>query len=686
MDSTLLSGIHSDETSVFRNPTEPEKGDTITIKIRVPLNAANRVALMMGEPSAAILMHKYESDAYFDWYQTKIICQDSKVSYYFRLEMGSEKIAFTRAGAQQLSADEAPDSSSWFRFTPGFHVPGWAKGAIQYQIMTDRFCNGDKSNDVENGEYYYVNRHSRRMPKWDSPVEELDIANFYGGDLQGVMQKLDYLQDLGVEVIYFNPLFVSPSSHKYDTQDYDHIDPHFAVIEDDEDHRMQGWEKHNGYAPRYIRRTTSAVNLLASDRYFATFCQEVHRRGMHIILDGVFNHCGSFNKWMDREGIYVGSSNYEKGAYQDVFSPYRSFFNFNELGHGRYAQYEGWWGYETLPKLNYEGSKELQERVYAIAEKWARPPYSIDGWRLDVAADLGHTDEFNHEFWKEFRRRVKKVNPDLIIIAEHYGDASPWLQGDQWDTVMNYDAFMEPLTYFLTGMEKHSDAFREDLYQNGEAFFRTILKNMANFQQPSLAAAMNELSNHDHSRFLTRTNRKVGRLPTAGSAAAGEGISKAVFREAVTVQMTWPGAPTIYYGDEAGQVGWTDPDCRRTYPWGKEDQELIALHRDLIRLRKQNEVLKKGSLKPLAAERGVIAYGRFDTSAVAVICLNNTEAEQKLSLNVRAAGAGDKDEFRCVFRSGAEGHDLPQNESAASQNGRLELTLQPLSAVIYIRK
>ena len=176
---------------------------------------------------------------------------------------------------------------------------------------------------------------------------------------------------------------------------------------------------------------------------------------------------------------------------------------------------------------------------------------------------------------------------------------------------MNYDAFMEPVTYFLTGMEKHSDSFNAELYQNGQEFFGCMLRKMARMQMPSLYSAMNELSNHDHSRFLTRTNRMVGRLGTHSTEAAGQGISKAVFREAVVIQMTWPGSPTIYYGDEAGLVGWTDPDCRRTYPWGYEDTDLIEMHRELTKLRKDNPVFANGSIKPLFADTGIICYTRF---------------------------------------------------------------------------
>ena len=683
MFQELLNAIFSDETELFRSPCEPDPGDTVRIRLRVKNGSAQRVLLYISEPEMAILMHKVSSDLYYEFYEAELVCLSNKISYSFIIEMAACTVAFEKTGARVLARDEKPDKNLAFSFTPGFHVPAWAKGAVQYQILTDRFRNGNPDNDVQNNEYYYVQGHAFHAESWDDPVTEADIRVFYGGDLQGVREKLDYLQNLGVEVIYFNPLFISPSSHKYDVEDYDHIDPHFAVIEDDVEHAMQNWEKHNGYAPRYIKRVTSVYNLYASDAYFARFCEELHRRGMKIILDGVFNHCGSFNKWMDREGIYLGKPGYENGAYQDVDSPYRQYFTFREKGSGRYADYEGWWGYDTLPKLNYEGSPELCERIYSIAEKWAAAPYRIDGWRLDVAADLGHSDEFNHKFWKEFRRRVKAVNPNLLIVAEHYGDATAWLQGDEWDTVMNYDAFMEPVTYFLTGMEKHSDSYNPELYQNGPVFFKSMLQKMACMQEPSLYSAMNELSNHDHSRFLTRTNRVVGRLGTLGSKAAEQGISKAVFREAVTIQMTWPGNPTIYYGDEAGQTGWTDPDCRRTYPWGREDEDLIAMHCALTKLRKQHPVFRSGSVRPLFADNGIIAYARFDAQECAVVCVNNTEEACSLKLFVRDAFVKDDVSFRTVFCTENDGFSLPDSDAGTVSAGILPVRLPPHSSFIY---
>ena len=628
----LIASIFSDGTALFRQPTEPDFGDCVSVRLRILKGAQAQVTLLRGIPAERAHMSLYRTDAMFDWYEGKLYCLGKSIHYTFLIQWQDRMIHYDRLGAHWVDCAPDPDPSGAFQVIPGFHVPAWAKGAIQYQILPDRFRNGNPHGDIWNHEYCYAKGLIRHAPSWESLPEADDYRCQYGGDLVGVREKLDYLQSLGVEAIYFNPIFVSPSPHKYDTQDYEHVDPHLTLISRDGGRVQREVCDDNARATKYIIRTTNPVNLKASNAWFADFCQEIHRRGMKIILDGVFNHCGSFHRWMNREKIYPGSS----GAYGNPNSPYRDFFAFRSE-----HDYHCWWDVETLPKLYYEKSEALREAILSVGELWASPPYSIDGWRLDVGADLGQTLAFNHAFWKEFRRRVKSVNPRLVIIAEHYGDPADWLEGDEWDTVMNYDAFMDPLSFFLTGMEKHSDYRRDDLYLNGQAFFDAMLKAMSRMPTPSLYSAMDELSNHDHSRFMTRTNGRAGRLQTAGSAAADEGVRPAVFREAALIQMTWPGAPTIYYGDEAGLTGWTDPDNRRTYPWGHEDKTLIDYYRALARLRRELPVLRLGSVKPLCAGWGYIAYARFDAQACAIVACNNTEAAMALHIPLRDVGIPD---------------------------------------------
>ncbi len=620
--------LFSDETANYRTPFEPEIGDRVTIKFRTWMDNVDYVFFICG--SERKQMKKAYSKGVFDYYTYTTEPLAERIHYFFEVRTGNQKCFYNKLG---VSKDLQEYNS--FEIAPGFKTPDWAKGAIMYQIYTDRFCNGDTSNDVEDREYIYINEGVRRVRDWNRLPEPMDVRDFYGGDLKGIWDKLDYLQDLGVEVLYLNPIFVSPSNHKYDSQDYDYIDPHYGVIVEDGGECLPEGDNDNSHASKYIHRVVNKKNLEASNRFFAEFVEEVHRRGMKIILDGVFNHCGSFNKWLDRERLYEHTEGYEKGAYVSGDSPYRSFFKFNyEHGWPYNEYYDGWWGHDTLPKLYYEQSPELEEYILNIARKWLKPPYSVDGWRRDVAADLGFSSEYNHEFWRKFRKVVKEANPDALILAEHYGNANSWLRGDQWDTLMNYDAFMEPVSWFLTGMEKHSDEYREDMYGNAQAFKNAMIHHMANFCAPSLQTAMNELSNHDHSRFLTRTNRRAGRVGELGSDAASIGVNKGIFREAVVIQMTWVGAPTLYYGDEAGVCGFTDPDNRRTYSWGEEDQSLISFYKEAICIHKENPVLTHGSVRFLTLDYQFLSYGRFDDENQMVVVVNNGREEKEINIPV----------------------------------------------------
>ena len=575
-----------------------------------------------------------------------------------------------------------------FEIYPGYETPDWAKGAVMYQIYIDRFYNGDKSNDVETGEYFYIGDVSTKVDNWEKTPAVMGVREFYGGDLQGILDKLDYLQDLGVEVLYLNPAFVSPSNHKYDCQDYDYIDPHYGKIVEDCDGLLNPGDRENAHAYKYIRRVTDKRNLEASNELFAKLVEEVHKRGMRVILDGVFNHCGSFNKWMDRERIYENQEGYPKGAYVSADSPYRDFFDFKDTNRWPYnPTYDGWWTHDTLPKLNYEASTTLYDYILKVGKKWVSPPYNVDGWRLDVAAELGHSNEFNHQFWKDFRRAVKEANPEAIILAEHYGNPEGWLLGDEWDTVMNYDAFMEPITWFLTGMEKHSDEYREDLYGNSEAFIGAMRTHMRSLHMSALYTAMNELSNHDHSRFLTRTNRKVGRVSYAGAAAASQGINPAVMREAVVIQMTWPGAPTVYYGDEAGVCGFTDPDNRRTYPWGKEDQQMLDFHRSMIKLHKEYEVIRKGSLNFLWNDYQGLSYGRFSDNEQMIVILNNLAEDREIEVEVWQTGISRQEDtvlerVMLTYRAGY----TEEKDSYIARGGIVRLNVPGYGAVILYHK
>ena len=671
--------LFSDETENYVTPMEPKPGDKVRIRFRTAKDNVDNVYLIMGAQRKRMKIEK--SEGKFDYFAVEIEAGTEPIHYYFEVQAGKIRCFYNKCGVSKDLQD-----SRAFSVMPGFATPDWAKGAVMYQIFTDRFCNGDPSNDVEDHEYYYIGKYTVRVKDWDKVPDPSGVHEFYGGDLQGVLDKLDYLQELGVEVIYFNPLFVSPSNHKYDIQDYDHIDPHFGVILYEDGTPLPDGHVENRFASRYIARVTDRANLEASNLFFAKLMEEIHRRGMRVILDGVFNHCGSFNKWMDRERIYENQEGYEKGAYLSADSPYRSFFKFhNEHDWPYNSFYEGWWGHNTLPKLNYEGSPELEEYILGIAKKWLLPPYNVDGWRLDVAADLGFSNTYNHAFWKKFRAEVKKIKSDALIIAEHYGDPAAWLRGDEWDTVMNYDAFMEPLTWFFTGMEKHSDDFHLGMLGNADTFVNSMTYHMSRLMAPSLQTAMNELSNHDHSRFLTRTNHKVGRIAKLGAQAASEGVDTAVMREAVIMQMTWPGAPTVYYGDEAGVCGFTDPDSRRTYPWGKEDTVMLGFHKAAIRMHKKYKVLSHGSLKFLYRDYNCLAYGRFSLEEQIVVVFNNNgDGSREIRIPVWEIGVKNGDTMYRVMFTDTKGF-CEEPLVYGVESGEVVITLPKISSAVLVK-
>lgn len=667
--------LYSDTTEEYVSPAEPRAYDEVTIRFRTAKNNVDRVFFI--HKAQKHLMAKKWSDENFDYYIYDLQLDNEKVTYHFEVQSGKITGIFDVRGLIR-EENEYYD----FAIIPGFKTPDWAKGAVMYQIYVDRFCNGDKTNDVQTHEYCYIGEHTSHVEDWNRYPAQMDVREFYGGDLQGVLDKLDYLEDLGIEAIYFNPLFVSPSNHKYDIQDYDYIDPHVGKIVDDKGELLAEGQRENRFASRYINRVTNRANLEASNELFIKVVEEAHKRGIKVILDGVFNHCGSFNKWMDKERIYENAEGYEKGAFVSADSPYRNYFLFRDQNRWPYnPTYDGWWGHDTLPKLNYEGSHELFDYIMYIARKWVSPPFNADGWRLDVAADLGFSPQYNHYFWQQFRKNVKEANPNAVILAEHYGNTKDWLQGNEWDTVMNYDAFMEPVTWFLTGMEKHSDDFRQDLLGNADSFLGAMKHHCASFTMPSWQVAMNQLSNHDHSRFLTRTSHKVGRTNTLGPEAANEGVSKAVFMEAVVMQMTWPGAPTIYYGDEAGLCGFTDPDNRRTFPWGREDKELIRFHKYLIKMRREREELRTGSIKYVDADYNFLAYGRFNRNGQSVVIINNNDHEVTREISIWELNIPKEAVLYRIIQTGEEGYVTDSGEYVVLA-GKVNITLPKTSAII----
>ncbi len=677
LDERALFTDQTDEFLVLRSGAAIPK---IRICLRTGIHDVDRCELVVHGENFP--MRRVREKGAFAYYQGEAPLDGRPMRYYFELIVGSLHLFYTQKGVVENALEE----DGWY-YVPQDHYPAWAEGAVMYQIYVDRFCNGDPSNDVLSGEYAYEGAQVRNVEDWNTYPESDDRHAHYGGDLQGVIDKLDYLKALGVQAIYLNPIFLSPSNHKYDTQDYDYIDPHFGVITKDEGELLPEGSTDNRLATRYHARVMSKENLEASNKLFAKLVGKAHKRGIKVILDGVFNHCGSFHKWVDREKIYEQyPDSYVPGAYVSAKSPYHSYLRFdrNKSNWPNNEEYEAWYGFKTLPKLNYEESERLQEEILRIAAKWVSPPYNADGWRLDVAADLGHSNTFNHAFWRRFREAVKEANPNAIILAENYFNSSEWLQGGEWDTIMNYEGFMEPVSFFLTGMEKHSDGFDKSKLNDVEQFWNCVsFQSQPLMPFPARMIAMNQLSNHDHSRFMTRTSGKVGRLGQFRSEEARMGIRQSVYREAAVLQFTLPGAPTLYYGDEAGVCGFTDPDNRRTYPWGMENKALLRFHRSLIAIHNEHKCLQRGSLLRLEDQRGVIAFARFDKNEAVVVVINNNAHKVKQVMAVSYAGIPREAQLEQLMVSGERGVSLASKKIVV-HGGKIKLTLAPHTAILLL--
>lgn len=494
-------------------------------------------------------------------------------------------------------------------------TPDWVKDAVFYQIFPDRFARSER-----------VTKPSNLEPWASSPT----VYGFKGGDLLGVAEHLDYLQELGITAIYFNPIFQSAANHRYHTQDYYRVDP-----------------------------------ILGGNDAFRELLDAAHERGIRVVLDGVFNHAS--------RGFYQFYHAMENGA----ASPYLDWFSFDEerLGNGERLNaypppeeeqdwkrsersleaygYRAWWDMPALPKLNTD-TKAVRRFIFDVACHWIE--FGIDGWRLDVPHEID-----DDEFWREFRRVVKMANPEAYIVGEIWFDARRWLQGDQFDAVMNYILNRACLGFF--GGERLDITQRPGGYTlqplSASQFADTVddILNLYNWQVT--LAQLNLLSSHDMPRFLTLVQG-----------------DKAALKLATLFQMTFPGAPCVYYGDEIGMEGEHDPDCRRTFLWNEDywDQELLAFSRRAIRLRHKHPALRRGRYIHLHADdqHGVYAFARQVEEETLAVVLNNGPTGYELDVPGQD-----------LFTDGTLLHDLWGGEYAQVTAGRITgATLSPRSGVV----
>ncbi|HXF86552.1 MAG TPA: glycoside hydrolase family 13 protein [Anaerolineales bacterium] len=458
------------------------------------------------------------------------------------------------------------------------NIPDWVQDAIFYQIFPDRFAK------------------SARNPAGNLPFEPWDSPptphGFKGGDLYGIAEKLDYLKDLGITALYLNPIFASASNHRYHTYDYYNVDP-----------------------------------LLGGNEAFRELLDEAHKRNIRIILDGVFNHA-SRGFWQFHHVLECGDG-----------SPYKDWFYFDPdrlsrkkhwgaypgpheqraLQHGEDALtaigYRAWWNLPALPKFN-TNSPAAREFLLRVAEHWIE--FGADGWRLDVATEID-----DDAFWQEFRQRVRRINAEAYIVAEIWHEAQRWLQGDQFDAVMNYEVTKPMLAFFpgrhldLGVLHQQSNYHSIKRPIDAHEFADRIDHNLKLYKREITYAQLNLLDSHDTPRFL--------------SCAQGD---KASLKLAWLFMFCYPGAPCIYYGDEVGLDGKHDPNCRKSFPWdeSKWDKDLLAYVKGVIDLRKRNPALRRGDFKRLWSANGTYVFSRTLEDQTLIVGLNVSEAPQQVEV------------------------------------------------------
>ncbi|PWK88720.1 glycoside hydrolase family 13 protein [Fulvimonas soli] len=587
------NGLFHDQGPLFDDHPEPTAAQAVTLTLRTfkgDITSANIKYYDSADGQFHwVAMHWASNDptGVFDYWQGTVPASGSEKYYRFQINDGSATAWYNAAG---ITSSE-PSAGDFF-IVPGFKTPDWMKNGVIYQIFPDRFYNGDAGNDVSNGQYTYAGCATEKHAWGGSVTSNVGGCNsavFFGGDLAGVDQKLGYIKNtLGANIVYLNPVFRSPTNHKYDTEDYMTVDPAFG-----------------------------------SNATLQTLIADIHSSANgpkgYVILDGVFNHTGDTHQWFDRYNWWSTS-----GAYESQSSQWYGWYTFQSWPNS----YSGFFGIASMPKLDYGASgSAVRNAIYgsagSVVKTYLKPPYSIDGWRLDAAQylDAGGndgSDATNHQIMAELRSAVKSVNANAEILGEFWGNAGPWTDGgDQWDGAMNYDGFMQPVSEWITGKDYGGGSASIPVSQ----FDSWLRGTRANYPTNVQQTMSNALGSHDVTRFGTR---------------AGGDIWKTYL--ALFFQMTYVGTPTIYYGDEYGMQGGADPDNRRTFDWnaGTITNSAVALTQKLIGIRNQYAALRTGSFMTLLTDDAnkLYAYGRFDASHRIAVALNNDSVSHSVTVPV----------------------------------------------------
>ncbi len=582
-DLQWTAGLHHDGSAVYISNPYPRLDERVTITLRAPLDAPLQSVYLRTEPdgeAAHTQMHITRTDAVSAFWSTEIPITMPRTHYRFKLMTAKGGLWLNAYG---LTRSDGPDNYD-FKLLANYDAPRWVHDAVFYQIFPDRFHNGDPSLTVTPGAWS-KREFSVQVRNWDDPplpYREAGNLDFYGGDLPGIVQKLDYLEDLGVDSIYLTPIFTSPSNHRYNIDDFYNVDPHLGGNE----------------ALVQLRRALDA-------------------RRMRLMLDITPNHVSSMNSWFVE-------------AQQNVEAPTSEFFTFHRRPH----EYVSWLGVASLPKLNYN-SPRLREVMYespdSVIRRWLKEPYSIDGWRLDVANMTGRlgVSLLTHKVKRGIRRAVKAEDPQAYLIGENFFDGTPYLQGDELDAVQNYQGFNIPMWRWLNGRDNGwlgDKGWVDRTQMSSEALAEQMTAYRAAIPWVIASQQFNQLGSHDTPRIL--------------SIVDGD---RDLVRLAAFMLMTYPGVPCIYYGDEIGMEGGPDPDNRRTMIWDSErwDTDLRGFYQRLIALRKASPALRYGGYQQIVAEGGLFAFLRQSPEQSLVIVANRDAVEWTVLLPVRAAGLPD---------------------------------------------
>lgn len=580
------NGIYHTPTGLYLDGKLQGLGSSVKLALRVPLDAPVEKVYLRCSPDGeeqTIVAHPADPRPGYRcrWWEVEVSPRNPRFHYRFMLRTDEGIWWYSAAGLSR----SIPTDQTDFQILVERPEESWLDTAVFYQIFPDRFAQGNPANRVLSGGHQVDGKPAVARAWGELPDETQGAREFYGGDLEGITQKLPYLERLGVNALYLNPVFTAPSSHKYDVASYREIDPHFG-----------------------------------GEAAFLQLRQETKERGIRMILDVVPNHCGIEHPWF-------------RDALRDPEAETAEFFTF----HTHPQSYEAWLGIASLPKLDYH-SQKLKEEMYlgpdSVLRHWLKPPYEIDGWRLDVANMLARrgAHHLGHKVLRGIRRAVKETNPSAYLLGESFFDASAYLQGDQLDASMNYRGFMMPLYHWLMGRDYHFFLGKEwgDSYPLASADLEAQWRSFrASVPWAVTRHQLNLLDSHDTPRLLRLVD--------------GDKVRAAVAR---LLLFTYPGVPCVYYGDEIGLDGGRDPDNRRCMPWDEAswDQQTLAGTRRLVELRKTLPALA-GGYQALLMEANTVAFLREARASRAIVVARRS-SDQVREIPVWPGAIPDGTHFR----------------------------------------